>query len=155
MMQEVVDDVLPRAIGSWRFGTLQKPDALPNVLADPDKIKEILSTSSANFYNFTPKDGNYHYGFSQKGDFVETYVTDTGAGIALKIKENFSKVGLLEGHILRIKRVRIWVLVWDCIFVELLLELHHGEIKADPKAAAKDQHFHSRLKVFKDKTRKS
>jgi len=28
------------------------------------------------------------------------------------------------------------------------------EIKAESEAAAKDQHFHSRLKVFKEQTRK-
>src|SRR5258708_2901415 len=98
MTQEVVEEVLLRAKEVGVTIEMQKPDALPPVLADSDKIKEVLFNLIGNSLKFTPRGGTITISFSQKGNFIETSVTDTGAGISAEDKEKlFQKFGLLAG----------------------------------------------------------
>jgi len=56
-----------------------KPD-LPNVWADKDRTKQIIINLVGNALKFT-LDGSITISFEKDGDFVKTYVKDTGAGM--------------------------------------------------------------------------
>src|SRR5258708_37465412 len=98
MTQEVVDEVLSRANELGVTIKIQKSDSLTPVLADTDKIKEVLFNLIGNSLKFTPKGGTITISFLQKDGFVQTSVADTGAGILPEyIGKLFQKFGLLAG----------------------------------------------------------
>src|SRR6185312_15316370 len=77
LTQEVVDEVLPRAGEVGVSVSVQKLGSLPSVLADPDKIKEVLFNLIGNSLKFTPKGGSITVNFTENNGFIETTVKDT------------------------------------------------------------------------------
>jgi signal transduction histidine kinase len=64
--------------------TLHMPDGLeqlPKVLADPEKLYQILLNLTSNAYKFTPEGGRITVEAHQEGDMVVVTVADTGIGI--------------------------------------------------------------------------
>lgn len=61
--------------------TLQLPEGLPMVLADPDRISQVLDNLLTNALKFTAK-GGITIAAADKGDYVMVSVRDTGVGIA-------------------------------------------------------------------------
>ena len=58
LTQEVIDEVLPRAGELGVSVNMQKNESLPPVMADPDKIKEVLFNLIGNSLKFTPRGGS-------------------------------------------------------------------------------------------------
>jgi signal transduction histidine kinase len=54
---------------------------LPPVVADPTRVREILTNLVDNALKFTPRDGRVTVGAAAEGDFVRFVVRDTGCGI--------------------------------------------------------------------------
>jgi signal transduction histidine kinase len=151
MTQEVVDEVLLRANELGVTIEMQKPDSLPRVLADPDKIKEVLFNLIGNSLKFTPKGGTITISFSQNAGFVETSVTDTGAGIATEDKGKlFQKFGLLEGSYVTNQTSTSMGTGLGLFICRSIIELHHGQIKADSEGRGKGSTFSFTLKEFKE-----
>ncbi len=70
--------------------SFEKPKKeLPKVLADEEKIREVLLNLIDNAIKFTPEKGKIVVSCRRRGKMVETAVMDTGAGIA---KEDFPKL---------------------------------------------------------------
>ena len=57
-------------------------DALPQVLADADRVRQIFSNLIGNAAKFTPPGGRVVLGAARDGDGVRFWVSDTGAGMA-------------------------------------------------------------------------
>ncbi len=68
--------------------TLHIPEPLPLVLADPDRITQVLDNLLSNALKFTTK-GGITLSATDKGDFVMVSVKDTGSGIP---KEEHDKI---------------------------------------------------------------
>ena len=64
--QEVIDEVFPRALELGILIDMQRDDSLPMVLADPDKIKEVLFNLIANSLKFTQRGGSIVITYSTK-----------------------------------------------------------------------------------------
>ena len=62
--------------------TVQIPDDLPVVQADPDRIAQVLHNLLVNAFRHTPSGGSVTVQASATGDAVEIAVADTGEGIA-------------------------------------------------------------------------
>jgi signal transduction histidine kinase len=62
--------------------SLQFPDSLPTVQADPDRVAQILRNLLINALRHTPSGGSVTVTAALAGDAVETAVADTGEGIA-------------------------------------------------------------------------
>ena len=100
-LEELVDDVVselkPKAdeLGSLIAVVLTK--TLPEVLADYNKIKEVLINLVGNSLKFTPREGRITIRLTQKDNMIETEVSDTGTGIKSqdlpKLFQKFSMVG--------------------------------------------------------------
>jgi len=75
--------------------TLNIPESLPTVLADPDRITQVLDNLLTNALKFTTK-GGITLSAVDKGDFVMVSVKDTGVGIPLdeqdKIFDKFYQI---------------------------------------------------------------
>lgn len=149
MAQEVVDEVLPRANELGVTVTMHKPQSLPSVYADQDKIKEVLFNLIGNSLKFTPKNGTITISFSHKGNFVETSVADTGAGITEEdSKKLFQKFGLLAGSYITNQTSTQLGTGLGLYICRSIINLHHGEIKAESEGRGKGSTFSFTLKVF-------
>lgn len=149
LTQEVVSEVLPRAQEGGITLTIQKPPLLPKVLADPDKIKEVLFNLIGNSLKFTPKGGTITVGYSAKDGFVETKIIDTGIGIAQEdIGKLFQKFGLLPGsYITNQTAMGTGLGLYIC---RSIIDLHHGEIKAESQGRGKGSTFTFTLREFNE-----
>jgi signal transduction histidine kinase len=88
-----------RAIAQGKNITLEiaKPDGLPAVLGDTDKLEQILWNLIGNAIKFTPPGGRITVDFQTTPEgFLQTSVADTGCGIdpghIAKLFQEFSKV---------------------------------------------------------------
>ncbi len=81
--------------------TLQVSDNLPRVLADPDRIMQVLDNLLSNAIKFTAR-GGITVSALDKGDFILVSVKDTGAGIPAeeqdKIFDKFYQVKVGTGY---------------------------------------------------------
>ncbi|HVA96272.1 MAG TPA: ATP-binding protein [Candidatus Acidoferrales bacterium] len=151
LAQEVVDEVLPRANELDITVVLQKNESLPPVLADSDKIKEVLLNLTGNSLKFTPKGGTITVSFKEADGFVETRVTDNGAGIAPEdIGKLFQKFGLLPGSYITNQTSTSMGTGLGLFICRSIIDLHHGEIKAASDGKGKGSTFSFTLKEFKD-----
>ena len=97
LSQEVLDEVLPKAQEMGVSVTISPPALLPHVLADADKIKEVLINLVGNSIKFTQKGGQVVISYSVNA-LVEIHVSDNGAGIAPDdLPKLFQKFGLVQG----------------------------------------------------------
>lgn len=70
---------------------------LPKVLADKDKVQEVIINLLDNALKFTPQKGKIVISCRRRGKMVETSVTDTGPGIPKEdLPKLFQKFGRLE-----------------------------------------------------------
>jgi signal transduction histidine kinase len=58
------------------------PETLPNVIADPNRLVQILTNLVSNAVKYTPKGGKISVSASQFNGFVRVEVRDTGFGIS-------------------------------------------------------------------------
>ncbi|HSX09924.1 MAG TPA: sensor histidine kinase [Candidatus Saccharimonadales bacterium] len=147
--QEVIDEVLPRAGELGVFVSMQKMNSSPIVLADPDKIKEVLFNLIGNSLKFTERGGKIIVSFVQKDSMIETIVRDTGMGIATEdIGKLFQKFGILPGtYITNQTAMGTGLGLYIC---RSIIDLHHGEIKVKSEGKGKGATFIFSLKKFKD-----
>lgn len=147
--QEVIDEVMPRANELGIKLTLQKSGSVPPVLADSDKIKEVLFNLIGNSLKFTPKGGTITVSFFPKGGFIETRVIDTGAGIAKEdLGKLFQKFGLIEGSYITNQTSTSMGTGLGLFICRSIIDLHHGEIKASSPGRGKGSTVSFTLKVF-------
>lgn len=95
---QVVSELAVRAEEKQINLSLKKPSkSLPKVLADNDKIREVLTNLLDNALKFTPKKGKIIVSLRRRGKMVETSVADTGPGISKEdLPKLFQKFGRLE-----------------------------------------------------------
>lgn len=78
-----------------KFVLLEQP--IPKVLADPEKLREVLINIVGNALKFSPAGGKITIGFFTDGKVVETFVKDEGSGISKEdLGRLFQKFGRLD-----------------------------------------------------------
>lgn len=102
LTQTAVAEILPTAQEHHLTITVQSPpSALPLVLADADKIKEVLINILGNATKFTPAGGSITISFSQQNGMVTTIVKDTGRGVKHEdMQYLFQEYGLIKKNYL-------------------------------------------------------
>lgn len=149
LAKEVREEIIPRANELGIMVVNNPATDIPPVLADCDKIKEVLINLIGNSLKFTPKGGTITVNFSHKGDRVETSVTDSGAGIAPEdISKLFHKFNILPGSYAPDQEVMGTGLgLYIC---KAIVELHGGTIWATSEGKSKGTTFTFSLPVFTD-----
>jgi two-component system sensor histidine kinase BaeS len=61
---------------------VEAPPGLPDALADPDRLRQILSNLIRNAVRYTPEGGIIVLSAAQESGWIVIAVADTGAGIA-------------------------------------------------------------------------
>ena len=124
---EVVADILRRSQEEDKPMAVvidAEPD-LPNVMADPERIHQIIGNLVDNAYNYTPVDGRITIHLYRKDDDVQVDVQDTGVGVALEYQERvFERFYRGEDPlVLATPGTGLGLSI-----VAQLVEMHHGKI---------------------------
>ncbi|HVF69582.1 MAG TPA: sensor histidine kinase [Xanthomonadales bacterium] len=149
LAQEVVQEISSRASELGVHVIISKDIQLPDVLADSDKIKEVLINLLGNSLKFTPKDGTITISFMQTEGMVETKVSDTGAGISHEgISKLFQKFNMLpESYSINKSASGSGLGLY---ISRSIVELHKGKIWATSEGLGKGSQFSFSLRVFKE-----
>ena len=149
LIEEVIEEMLPRAKELGINLLFDSKDALPPVLADPGKIREVLINLIGNSLKFTSSGGSIVISLSLAGDMLETRIVDTGDGIsAEELPRLFQKFGLLPGSYAANQAVSGTGLgLYIC---RSLVELHEGKIWVKSDGKGKGTSFSFTLKLFSE-----
>lgn len=148
-IQEVIEEVSPRADELGVKIIMDKGENIPEVIADSEKIKEVLFNLIGNSLKFTPKDGSIHITINKQEKDVAIQIQDTGAGIASEdLPKLFNKFGLLPGSYTTNQPVMGTGLgLYIC---RSIIQLHQGTIKAVSEGKGKGSTFTFTLKISSD-----
>jgi len=146
-VKEVFDEVMPRAQELGLSLNLLPSPNLAKVLADKDKIKEVLFNLIGNSLKFTPKGGAVSVSFAQKTDFIEITVSDTGTGVLQEdLPKLFQKFSMIDGSFSSDKAIQGTGL--GLYISKSIVELHRGKIWAASQGRDKGSQFAFSLPVF-------
>ena len=147
LIREVLDEVGPRATELGVIIKLDQKDKVPPVLADPDKIKEVVYNLLGNSMKFTTSGGNITIECKQNNNMVDVIVKDSGTGISAEdLSKLFQKFGILPGTYVTNKTASGTGLgLYIC---KSLLDLHEGKITVTSEGIGKGSTFTFSLRVF-------
>jgi histidine kinase len=117
---------------------LYLPDSLPAVLADEDRLIQILTNLVGNAIKFTPRGGEINIRAEQRGNEVYVTVEDNGIGIPPE------HLGRIFDRFYRVDRSRSRETGGSGIgltIVRHLVEAHHGRIWAESEGEGKGSRF--------------
>ncbi len=130
-LEEIVEEAMPKFLENKVKLTLSIPPSLPETLADPEKIREVIINLIGNSLKFTPKNGRVSITVSplkNRQDIVIT-VSDTGIGIDKNHLDTlFQKFGLVrDSYVVSKTASGSGLGLYIC---KSIVELHHGIIWA-------------------------
>jgi len=91
VIKSAVDYVMPEASRSDLSLKMDIDSSLPRVLADKQRIRQVVLNLLDNSIKYTRRGGSVSVHASKEGGFVVITVTDTGCGIAKKDRESIFK----------------------------------------------------------------
>jgi signal transduction histidine kinase len=134
LTQEVIDEVAPRAKELSLSLEVHSTSSLPKVIADVDKIKEVMINLIGNSFKFTPANGSININFEITHDKIITHITDTGAGMTPEMIGNlFQKFGLIKGSYQTNQTPTSSGTGLGLYICKQIVELHKGHIEASSK----------------------
>lgn len=153
LIKDVVIEMSPRAseIGiNFAYNPIQTN--LPNVIADEEKIKQVLINLIGNSLKFTPKNGNIIITSVVSSGYIITQVKDSGRGIAPNdIEKLFKKFNMVGGNYLVKQSGQGTGL--GLYLSKALIELHKGRIWAESEGEGKGSVFTFTLPIPKFDTK--
>ncbi len=99
--------------------------ALPRVMADPERIRQIMGNIVDNAYNYTPSEGNISIALHKENGAVQVDVKDSGIGVSIEQQDRvFERFFRGEDPlVLATPGTGLGLPI-----VKQLVEMHHGEI---------------------------
>lgn len=147
LIREVLEDIGPRASELGLSLIFNHPDSMPNVLADPDKIKEVIYNLVGNSMKFTQKGGKIIVTVVEKVNMVEISIKDNGMGIAAEdLPKIFQKFGIIPGTYPPNQAVSGTGL--GLYLCRSLVEMHGGKVWASSDGKGLGTTFTFTLKAF-------
>jgi signal transduction histidine kinase len=148
LSEEAIGEVMPRATELGINVVLQKSPTPLFVIADQDKIKEVLINLVGNSIKFTPKGGTITVAFSQKDGMIVTSVTDTGVGIAPEnMPKLFAKFGMVKASYVVNEQASSGTGL-GLYICKSIIEIHGGQVWASSPGINKGATFSYSLKPY-------
>ncbi|KXK10233.1 MAG: Non-motile and phage-resistance protein [Microgenomates bacterium OLB23] len=157
LVQDVIEEVKPRIdelklsieVDFKSKGVLAQDEIKP-VIADTDKIKEVVLNLIGNSLKFTDAGGKITIMFTKDGNKIVTNVKDTGRGIDAKdMPTLFTKFGMIQGSYATNKKASGTGL--GLYISKSIIELHNGEMLGSSEGIGKGATFSFSLPVYSEK----
>lgn len=146
LIDETLLELEPRSAELGINITASYTDNLPNVLADEDKVKQVLINLIGNSFKFTPKDGKITLNVSQKDLMIEIQVSDTGLGITKEdLTKLFQKFSMVSNNLLTKSNSQGTGL--GLYISRSIIQLHGGDMWAESEGLGKGTTFTFTLKT--------
>jgi len=126
IIQKVVEDTQDQAQKRSIMIDVQIPLKFPQVLADPEALKEVFSNLLGNAVKYTEEHGTVNVSVKQKKGIIEIIVSDTGIGIA---SEDLSQIFDEFYRAPNAKSYKIEGTGLGLAIVKEIIEAHHGSLK--------------------------
>ncbi len=130
--------------------SLDVPDALPPVNADPARVQQVLTNLLSNAQNYCPHGGQVTLSARLLGDTVEVSVADTGLGIPLsargRVFEKFYRIDSYERRLISGTGLGLAI-------CKEIVEAHGGEVGFDSAGPGQGSRFWFTLPVAPAQTR--
>ncbi len=153
LVEEMITEVKPRADELGIKISVPSSEALKNlklvpVLADPDKIKEIMINLIGNSLKFTRRGGEISISYRLEKDKMIISVRDTGEGIAADdIPKLFQKFSLISGSYQTNKQSSQGTGL-GLYISKMIMKEHGGDIWAESEGRGKGSVFSFSLKLY-------
>ena len=149
LVEEVFTEVEPRARELGITLAIERR-ALPEVMADADKIKEVLINLIGNSLKFTPRGGTITVNFDVSETMVTTRVNDDGAGIDLGEQESlFQKFGFV-GTSYKVNKTDAKGSGLGLYISKSIIDMHKGAMTAFSEGTGKGATFSFSLKIYNE-----
>jgi PAS domain S-box-containing protein len=124
LLSDIVDYVTPEANQRGISLKLRVTSSLPSVVADEDRLRQMILLLLSNALKFTPHGGDVIVSARRKGSFVAIEVRDSGPGIAREEQK-----WLFEPYYrLKKDKEHLGGLGLGLALLKMLAELHNGEV---------------------------
>lgn len=151
LVNEVIGEVKPRADELGLNIKVENNITFEAVMADPDKIKEVLINLIGNSLKFTPSGGFITICFEKTPRQIVTHVQDNGAGIPDEdLSKLFQKFGLLKGSYTVNQNAAQGTGLGLYICREILNQ-HKGAIWASSQGRGKGSQFSFALNIYNER----
>lgn len=149
LANQVKDEFMARAVERNMGLKVLASELLPPVLADKEKIHQVLENLVGNSFKFTPDGGVVTLTVTMKENNVEVAISDTGRGIAKEdLPKLFTKFGRLGDSLVSMAESGGTGLgLYIC---KQVIELHQGKIWAESELG-KGSTFTFTLPIFDQK----
>lgn len=149
LVDEVMMEVGPRA-AELGIGLAVNKRALPDVLVDGDKIKEVLINLIGNSLKFTPSGGRIVVSFEVGDDMVVTRVADTGVGIEKSDQDVlFQKFGFV-GTSYKVNKSDAKGSGLGLYISRAIIDMHKGSMSAYSEGRGKGSVFSFSVKIYSE-----
>ena len=149
LTQGVVEEFNSRSTKTNTKIVININDPLPEVIADPDKIKEVFFNLIGNSLKYTPKEGVVIIDFEIDPNFLTTHITDNGSGMSQEMISNlFQKFGLISGSFQTNSSTNAKGTGLGLYICKQIITLHHGEIWGSSPGLGKGATFSFTLPIY-------
>lgn len=146
LCKDIIDEVYYSKSTQKKANFVLLEEKLPQVFADPDKLRQVVLNIVGNALKFSPPDGDITIGFLTDGKIVETYIKDQGPGISKDDSSRlFKKFGRLDNSYQATATSGGTGL--GLFISKNLIELMHGKIWANSEGVGKGATFTFSLPV--------
>lgn len=146
LCRDIVDEVYYSKSTAKDIQMVLLESAIPKVMADPEKLRQVLINIVGNAVKFSPPGGKITIGFLNSGKMVDIYIKDEGPGIApADLSRLFQKFGRLDNSFTAAASSGGSGL--GLFISKSLIELMHGRIWASSEGAGKGATFTISLPV--------
>lgn len=140
LVKDIIDEIYYSKSTEKNIQFIILEQKLPEVFADPDKLRQVLLNLVGNSVKFTPPGGKITFSFFTDGQVVETSVKDSGVGISKEdLGRLFQKFGRLDTSYISISSSGGTGL--GLYISKKLIELMHGKIWAESEGVGKGTTF--------------
>lgn len=149
LIAEVINEITPTANEENKSVLLIQPkEAVPQVDADPDKIKQVLLNLVGNSVKFTPPGGKIQIEIAQPEGMLQVAVKDTGKGISREdTAKLFKKFGIVGTTTVLTHGAQSTGL--GLYISKSIVELHGGKIWVESDGEGKGATFFFTLPIVK------
>ncbi len=124
MLQDIANEMIPVAISNRQTMTFDIPSSLPTIVADRERVQQIVMNLLNNASKFTPEEGEITLTAKGEENNIVVEIKDTGRGIS---KEDQKR--LFEPYFRRVDdRERLSGLGLGLALSKRFVELHGGQI---------------------------